>query len=74
MDGYDQTGEVFNVGSGKDYSVQDIANLISDNQTYLPERKGEMHTTRANISKIGSVIGWKPEVDVMEWLRGELNG
>ncbi len=74
VDGYDQIGEVFNVGSGKDYSVQDIANLISDNQTYLPERKGEMHTTRANISKIGSVIGWKPEVDVMEWLRGELNG
>ena len=74
VDGYDQTGEVFNVGSGKDYSVQDIANLISDNQTYLPERKGEMHTTRANISKIGSVIGWKAEVDVMEWLRGELNG
>ena len=74
VDGYDQTGEVFNVGSGKDYSVQDIANLISDNQVYLPERKGEMHTTRANISKIGSVIGWKPEVDVMEWLRGELNG
>ena len=74
VDGYDQTGEVFNVGSGKDYSVQDIANLISDNQVYLPERKGEMHTTRANISKIGSVIGWKPEVDVMEWLRCELNG
>ena len=74
VDGYDQTGEVFNVGSGKDYSVQDIANLISYNQIYLPERKGEMHTTRANISKIGSIIGWKPEVDVMEWLRDELNG
>ena len=31
---------VFNVGSGKNYSVQEIASAISDNQVYLPERPG----------------------------------
>ena len=62
-------GEVFNVGSGKNYSIQEIANLISDNQQYLPKRAGEMETTLANIDKIKSVIGWKPEVDVLEWIK-----
>ena len=63
-------GEVFNVGSGKNYSVQEIANAISDNQTYIPKRDGEMETTLSDITKIGEVIGWTPETDVMEWING----
>ena len=61
-------GEVFNVGSGKNYSIQEIADLISPEQKYIPKREGEMETTLANIDKIRSVIGWKPEVDVLEWI------
>ena len=64
-------GEVFNVGSGKNYSIQEIADLISDNQQYLPKREGEMETTLANIDKIKSVIGWVPEVDVLEWIEND---
>ena len=64
----DNIGEVFNVGSGKNYSVQQIADSISDNQTYIAERSGEMDTTLADITKIGEIIGWKPEVDVLEWI------
>ena len=64
----DNIGEVFNVGSGKNYSVQQIADSISNNQTYIAERSGEMDTTLANITKIGETIGWKPEVDVLEWI------
>ena len=64
----DNIGEVFNVGSGKNYSVQQIADSISDNQTYIAERSGEMDTTLADITKIGETIGWKPEVDVLEWI------
>ena len=62
-------GEVFNVGSGKNYSIQEIADLISPEQKYLPKRAGEMETTLANIDKIRSVIGWKPDVDVLEWIK-----
>ena len=65
-------GEVFNVGSGKNYAIKEIADLISDKQELLPKRSGEMETTLANIDKISSVIGWKPEVDVLEWIKNEL--
>ena len=67
LDGY--FGQVFNVGSGKNYSVNEIADAISDNQIFIPERKGEMDTTIANIDKIGEIIGWKPEVDVIDWIK-----
>ena len=66
----DHLGEVFNVGSGINYSVQEIADAISDNQTYIPKRDGEMETTWSNIDKVNKVIGWKPEVDVLEWIKG----
>ena len=64
-------GEVFNVGSGSAYSVKQIADAISDDQVYIDKRTGEMDTTFADISKIGEVIGWKPEIDVIEWIHGQ---
>ena len=67
----DHLGEVLNVGSGKNYSIQEIADVISDNQVYIPKRDGEMETTLANITKIRSVIGWQPKIDVLEWVHGQ---
>ena len=66
----DHLGQVFNVGSGGNYSVQEIADAISDNHTYIPKRDGEMETTWSNIDKVNKVIGWRPEVDVLEWIKG----
>ena len=65
----DHLGQVFNVGSGINYSVQEIADAISDNQIYIPRREGEMETTWSNIDKVNRVIGWKPKIDVLEWIK-----
>ena len=62
-------GQVFNIGSGINYSVQEIADAISDNQTYIPKRDGEMETTWSNIEKASEILDWKPEVDVLEWIK-----
>ena len=62
-------GQVFNIGSGINYSVQEIADAISGNQTYIPKRDGEMETTWSNIEKASEILGWKPEVDVLEWIK-----
>ena len=71
FNGHDYTGEVFNVGSGKNYSIKEIADAISDNQINIPKREGEMDTTLADISKIGKVIGWQPKIDVLDWVHGQ---
>ena len=64
-------GEVFNVGSGSAYSIKEIADAISTDQVYIDKRTGEMETTFADITKIGEVIGWKPEIDVLDWINGQ---
>ena len=71
FNGHDYTGEVFNVCSGKNYSIKEIADAISDNQINIPKREGEMDTTLADISKIGKVIGWQPKIDVLDWVHGQ---
>ena len=62
-------GQVYNVGSGKNYSVNEIASWISDKQVHLPERVGEVRVSLANIDKIKNVFGWEPKVDLEEWVR-----
>ena len=60
---------VYNVGTGVEYSVNQIADMISDNQVYIPARVGEARRSVADISKIKS-IGWRPNVKLEEWIGG----
>lgn len=66
------SGSVFNVGSGKNISVLEIAKAFNREIKFLPAREGEARTTLANISKISRDLAYAPNVDVMEWLRKEI--
>ena len=70
----DAYGQVYNVGSGKNYSVNEIASFISDDTINIPPRVGEARNSLANIEKIRKTFAWKPEVDVEEWIKGQLDG
>jgi len=61
-------GQVFNIGSSNSVSVQEIADLISGNQVYIPKRDGEMDTTFANIDKVKKILGWTPKINVLDWI------
>ena len=67
-------GQVYNVGSGKNYSVNEIASFISDNTVSISPRLGEVKNSLANINKIRKTFAWRPEVDVEEWIKGQLDG
>ena len=68
----DAYGQVYNVGSGKNYSVNEIASLISDDTINIPPRIGEARNSLANIDKIQKTFAWKPEVDVEQWIKTQL--
>jgi len=70
----DAYGQVYNVGSGKNYSVNEIASFISDDTINIPPRVGEARNSLANIEKIRKTFAWKPEVDVEAWIKGQLDG
>ena len=61
-------GQVFNVGNGKNVSILEIAQMISDNYVYIDSRPGEAETTLASIEKIKKVFGWEPKIDVLDWI------
>ena len=64
-------GTLFNVGNGQNYSINEIADKISDNQVNIPPRIGEARTTLANNNKLKSVFGWEPKVNLMEWIESQ---
>ena len=68
----DAYGQVYNVGSGKNYSVNEIASFISDDTINIPPRIGEARNSLANIDKIKKTFAWKPEMSVEKWIKTQL--
>ncbi len=52
----------FNVGSGTNISIKELADLISPRQEMHPRRAGDAEVTLADISHIRSTLGWRPAV------------
>ena len=67
-DNPDVLGETFNVGTGTNHSVLELATMIGKDLEHIPERPGEARTTLANIDKIRSMLGWEPVVTLEGWL------
>lgn len=65
-------GQVYNVGTGTNHSINQIARMISDNVINLPPRSGESRITLANNKKINKTFGWNPEVKLEEWIGNNL--
>ncbi len=61
-------GQVYNVASGTNYSINEIASMISDSVVYIPARIGEAKETLSNINKIQSVFGWKSKTSIEDWI------
>jgi UDP-glucose 4-epimerase len=61
-------GTVYNIGSGENISILEIAQLISDNYIHVPPRDGEARTTLACIDKVRNTIGWQPKYNVKTWI------
>lgn len=62
-------GEVINIGSGKNYSINEIAKLIGNKIKYIPARIGEMRHTLADISLAKKLLNWKPKVELKKELQ-----
>ena len=61
--------QTYNVGYGKNYSILDIASMISDKIEFIPERPGEAKETLSDTNKFRSIFGWYPTVSLEEWVR-----
>ncbi len=69
-------GETYNVGSGVEASVEEIADAVLDAlgkpaslKTVVPDRPGHDRRYLLDASKIAAELGWAPEVDFTTGLR-----
>jgi UDP-glucose 4-epimerase len=46
--------------------------MISSNILHIPERIGECKITLADNTKLSQTFGWKPQVDLEQWIRSNL--
>src|SRR3990167_6187195 len=60
------SGEVFNVGSGGHYSVNEIVKLLGGEKINIPKRPGEPDITFADVSKIKKLLNWEAKVSLKE--------
>jgi len=64
-------GDIYNVGSGKNYSVNEIADIFGGNKIKGDEVI-EPFETLADISKIDLDLDWKPKGNLKKWIKNYL--
>ena len=62
-------GEAFNLGYGKEISVNFIAKLIGGKKVFIPKRPGEPDRSKADIKKSIKAFGWKPKVKIQDGVK-----
>ena len=62
-------GEIFNIGSEKDVSVNRIAELLEGEKVYIPKRPGEPEKSLADISKIKKTLSWEPKISLEKGIK-----
>jgi len=65
-------GLVYNVGTGKNYTINSVAKMISDNTVNIEPRLGETRVSLAANERIKNVFGWEPTMKLEDWVSNAL--
>ncbi len=67
-------GEVFNIASGKDYTILELVNILNKilkkniRPVFLNPRPGDVFKTLSDLTKVKRILGYKPKVDFIKGL------
>ena len=59
---------VFNLGTGTNHSVLELASMISDETVFIEPRLAESRETLADITRAKTLLGWEPTVKLEDWI------
>ena len=65
---HEATG-VFNIGTGTNYSINEVAKMIGGESTFIPARLGEYRLTKADNTRAREILGWKPALSLEDGLK-----
>ena len=61
----------YNIGTGKSYTINELAKRIGGETEMIGERKGEARATLADITR-ATKAGWTPSMDILEWIDAQI--
>ena len=61
-------GESFNIGNGKNYSINEVADMFGGEKTY-GETRLEQFQTLADNQKAKNILSWNPKGDLSKWIK-----
>jgi len=61
-------GEIFNVGTGTNHSILEVAKMVDHDYEFIPARLGEAETTLANINKAEKLLNYNPQICLEDWI------
>ena len=61
-------GQIYNIGTGINHSINEIVNMIGGDRTNIPPRLGESRITQADNSKAKQHFGWNPKIKLEDWI------
>ena len=59
---------VFNIGTGTNYSMNEIAELVGGEKVHIDPRPAEARVTQADNSKAREILGWNPMISLKQGL------
>ena len=66
----DSLSEEFELGNGKNYSINELAEAFGDYpKEYIDARPGEMRVTLNTDTRAGDLLGWKPKGDIIKFVK-----
>jgi UDP-glucose 4-epimerase len=65
-------GQVYNVGTGNNYSINQIARMFDHETVNIAPRPGEARVSLANNQKLRKTFGWEPSMKLEDWLSAQL--
>lgn len=65
-------GQVYNVGTGNNYSINQIARMFDHETINIAPRPGESRVSLANNQKLRKTFGWEPTMKLENWLSAQL--
>lgn len=68
---YEAFGQVYNVGTGTNHSINQVSRMVSDNKVNIAPRAGETRLSLANNQKLRKTFGWEPTMKLEEWIRSQ---
>ena len=61
-------GEVINIGTGKNYSINELAEMIGGRKEHL-KPVNEPFQNLADIRKAKKVLNWEPKMEISDWIK-----